>query len=205
MKRAIFIFAVLVLAFSAMGAGFSSYSDAVAIDSNCTTGTLALGIACLNMLPDGSQLFPQAGQSDQAPSPTGTITTSDGNFKGSIGGSSYFDGLTINAYSCQLGFSPGLQLEIANVGTLPARLSGLSFDWGYLASSVTLCNWSFIRPDGVLAGGTDVLSLQEALNQVVIKPQERLDLAVQMQFANDVNGGACAVNMGYNRWNVDTP
>jgi hypothetical protein len=155
------------------------------------------------MLPDGSQLFPQAGQSDQAPSPTGNITTTDGNFKGSIGDSFYFDGLTINAYNCQPGFAPGLQLEIANVGTLPARLSGLSFNWG--ASSVTLCNWSFIRPDGVPASGTDVQSLQDALNQVIIKPQERLDLAVQMQFAGDVDEGACAVNMQYNRWNVDTP
>ncbi len=210
MKRAIFIFAVLVLAFSAMGAGFSSYSDSVAIDANVKTGTLSLGIACHNVQANGSQFFPdlQAGnpqQSAPATLPTGTITTSDGNLKGSIGGISYFDSLNVNAYNCQPGFSPGLQLEIANVGTLPARLSEFDLDWGYLANSVPLCNWSFIRPDGVLARGTDVQSLQEALKQVVIKPQERLDLAVQMQFAGDVGEGAGAVNLQYDRWNIDTP
>jgi hypothetical protein len=213
MKRAIFIFAVLVLAFSAIGAGFSSYSDSVAINSNCTTGTVAMGIVCLNAQADSSQLFPalqvgNAQQSDQTllPTPTGTITAADGNWKGSIGGISYFDSQTVNAYNCQSGFSPGLQLEIANVGTLPARLSELSFDWGYLANSVTLCNWSLTSPDdGVLTEGTDVQSFQDALQQVVIQPQERLDLAVQMQFAGAVDEGVCAVNMQYGRWNVDTP
>jgi hypothetical protein len=210
MKRVIFIFAVLVIAFCAMVAGFSSYSDAVTIDAHTTTGTLAMGIACRNALSDGSQLFPdlQAAspqQSGQAPLPAGTITTSDGNLKGSIDGISYFDGLTINAYNCHFGFGPGLQLEIANVGTLPARVSELDFDWGYLSNIVPLCNWSFIQPDGVLARGTDVQSLQEALEQVIIKPQERLDLAVQMQFTGDVDEGVCAVGMQYDRWNVDTP
>lgn len=209
MKRAVFIFAVLVIAFSAMGAGFSSYSDSVVIDATAKTGTVALGIASRNVLSDGSQLFPdrQTGATQQsdlaAAEPTGTITTTNGHLQGSISGISYSDGLTINAYNCQSGFSPGLQLEIANVGTLPARLSEFSFDWGYPADIV---NWSFTGPDdGVLTRGTDAQSLQEALKQVVIKPQERLDLAVRLQFTSDVDEGACAVTMRYNRWNVDTP
>jgi hypothetical protein len=239
MKQAIFIFAVLVLAFSAMGEGFSSYSDTVGVDASVQTGTVALGIASLNALSDGSQLFPglqtvnpQANQAAAADITTtsdgniggtssdlqtvnpqagqvtlaaGTITTSDGNWKGRIGGSSYFDSLNVNAYNCRPGFSPGLQLEIANLGTLPARLSELSLDWGYLTNSVTLCNWSLTSPDGALTGGTDAQSLQEALQQVVIAPQAMIDLAVQMQFAGTVAEGACAVTMQYDRWNVDTP
>jgi hypothetical protein len=205
MKKILLVFFSGIFALAAMGFGFAGWSDAVSMEKHLESGTLAVGLRGLEVNDYGPDPRHQwYHPAEDMPAYMGSIFNVEGPYLFDLGGTGYAEEVSINIFNAYPGYAPASTLEIANGGTVPAKIESLSIsDENNPAVNIQPAGWVLTLPEGMPLSGQDLSSLQEAIKGTVIDPGQKMRLEWQFNiFGAGMSGFYTSkIKVNYSVWN----
>ncbi|MGB9791428.1 MAG: hypothetical protein ACPLTR_02480, partial [Thermacetogeniaceae bacterium] len=121
MHRRLLLCLVLMLSLGAIGRVYAGWSDALLIDADAATGDLAVGLRCLSLTTSACRCCQEDCHREKP-----DVAFSSGCFSFELNGFAYYEGVELIFANPSPCFNSVCSLEIANGGTIPARISKLS-------------------------------------------------------------------------------
>jgi hypothetical protein len=189
MKKTAVLCLVLLFALGLVGPGYARWADAVAVKRQAGSGVLELGIRVSGGgCRGGGVLGP------------GQVEGCNGPLKFYLGGVPYAESVYLSVYGAPY-VAPFFAVEIANGGTVPARVDNFFLDLqGGPAFDTCVGKWVLTRPGGEEERGTGLASLRQALERFPVDPQEKMQLQVQLLFGR-AGPAAGSVSLSGVQWN----
>lgn len=202
MKKTGFICLMLIMALAFMGMGYAEWSKSVSMNTHVETGNLIMGIRNLGVMNC------RPGQEMPPPDPKGKnvgfVVLTDGPYRFELGGLSYSDSVAIRLKGYP-GYSPFCTVQLANGGTIPARIGDFTIKWhGGMADNIFVTNWAVTFPEGFQASGTGFHSLRKVIRNASVDPGHKM--LVEIQFLCAFGGAAGGeISIDYCPWNDKSP
>ena len=152
------LFAISLVALAVMGMGYAHWSQTLYINGTVTTGKLCVGIAATGTNDPGNATDPGKDKHVGA-----TESVNVGDVKCSHNGTNYYEEIMYvitNAYPC---YNSTGYFQIANCGTIPVNITGVSCTYNTTALEVTVSDITGqLDPCNVINGTIDFHVKQEA-------------------------------------------
>lgn len=197
MHRRLLFCMVLILSFGVIGTSYAGWQDAVLIRADAATGKLAVGLRCLSLDTGCCRCCQDKECHRQEPD----VTWNSGCFSFELNGSSYYESVNLTFTSPCPCFSPVCSLEIANGGTIPARVKNLSLEWWGDEGTVAPGEWTVVFPDGCQKSGSSAAGLRGALRGTVLDPGEKILVELDFRFRSRGDLAGCSIGVDCLRWN----
>ena len=123
MKKIGLLCLALVLALGTLGVGYAMWTDTVLIDGEVSTGNLILGVVDISTNDTGAD--PQCGDGNNLEGKdVASFTSVNGATKAGCTG--YYESITETFSSVYPYYGPMVEVEVANCGTVPLRITGMT-------------------------------------------------------------------------------
>lgn len=175
MKKAMGMFAALILALGMTGVAFAHWSQTLNITGTVETGNLCVGIRDVGTSDPGTTIDQMFDLSIPGPVPAGkhvgTAESVNGELKCKHGGDEFYHDITFTVTNAYPEYYWEEHIEIANCGTTPVKLASIEYYdyttgmwkdlfgapsdelWsGVLADDIWMGSWSLAFPSGTISG-----------------------------------------------------
>lgn len=205
MKKILLVCLTGIFALATMGFGFAGWSDAVSIEKYLESGSLSVGLRGLEVNDYGPDPRKQWYQpAEEMPADVGSIFNVEGPYLFDLDGTGYAEEVSINIFNAYPGYAPSSIVEIANGGTVPAKIESLSINCeDNPAANILTANWVITLPEGRQLYGQDFGSLQETIKDTVIDPKQKMRLELQFNILGAEMSGfyTSKIKVNYSVWN----
>lgn len=199
MKKPAIICLILILALAVMGMGYSGWSKSVALNQHLTTGLLTLGVRNIGS-DDYVEITLPARDKEPEEKTIGFLRCRDGYYKFNIRRDSFYENVRMD-FKGFPGYSPSCTVQIANGGTIPARIEDVSILWqGEISDNIRVGRWAVTFPKGNKRDGSGLTSLNKTLKNVIIDPKQKMMVEIQLLCSQDGFAGG-EMHVAYRRWN----
>lgn len=205
MKKKLLTLAMIgVLSLTAVGFGYAKWSSTVDAKVTINTGSLILGIRDVGTNDDGSNLSvadlpigstqtnagqpgadPQWGLGINGEGKDVAKTISTNNLLGKVGtlnGVDYYDSITETITNGYPYYGPSSEIEIANLGSVPAKIEDVQFVWdnGLINNEyMEIVKWTVNYPDSTTATGSGLDALKAALLKYQLHGEKVIKISFQ--------------------------
>lgn len=196
MHRRLLFCLVLALSLGAIGRAYAAWSDAVLIDADAATGNLSVGLRCLSLSTSTCRCCQEKCHREMP-----DVAFSSGCFSFELNGFSYYESAELIFANPSPCFNSVCNLEIANGGTIPARINKLNLDWWGDAGAAAPGEWMVVFPDGRQESGSGAAGFRDALRGTVLDPGEKILVELDFRFRNRGALAVCSIGVDCLRWN----
>lgn len=182
MKKIGLMCLALLFALGLVGPGYAWWSDTVEVKKCLESGTLELGIR----VSDDGEKEPSRDRKgkdkkNQKDETEGYIQFEDGPYLFKLDGKNYAESVSVNVYG-SLSFAPEYTVEIANGGSIPARLDDFFLTWedGMSEEPIEIKKWSVTSPTGVKEKGKGYDALADITRGMVIEPEQLISIEMML-------------------------
>lgn len=184
MKKPGVVILIMLLGLAFTGVAYGGWSCIVKMKADVKTGELSVGVRGLTVNDTGPDPLWCSGPNQD--DDVGSINCEDGPYLCKLDGEAYAESMDIFIRGYH-SYAPGYTFEIANGGTIPAKIKGILFSWeGDLARSIQLGRWSVDYHSGDRLSGSGRADLVKALGNSPLDPGQKMWVEIEFQ----VNKGA---------------
>lgn len=189
---------ILAATLVVMGPGYAGWTQELKIRTHGRSGILAVGIGCLEVC-DG-----YIGHCNRKECGDSSISWSNGAYLCDVDGVPAYESIDVLITSGCPHYSPQCTVKIGNGGSIPARLKGLNVEWSgddQYPGFADLARWGLTFPDGRVARGVNINSLERELQGCVLDPDQAVLLKFGMRCSSYAAQGMLTIRPDYVRWN----
>lgn len=175
---------ILLLALVTMGISCAGWTGFMFLSHSVETGVVSAGIRSYSVNDYGRDPT-WFGGVNPGNKDLGYIVCSDGPSSGKLDGISYSENVDVEIYGYP-SYAPGCTLEVANCGTIPVTVDQFEIDWeGELTGNVLVGKWTVDYPDGNRDQGKGFSSLEKAIRDACIDPEQSIWLNIQFRVSDE--------------------
>lgn len=178
MKKLGIVCLILLFAVGVVGPGYAWWSDTVTAKKHLESGAFELGIRVL----DECEVAPSHNRKGGKNESEGCLQLMDGPYRFQLDGLDYAESVQASVYGTP-SFSPCYTVEIANGGSIPARLDELYVQWdGEISHNIQVEKWSVTSPKGVKEKGRGLAALRDFTRGMIIDPEQKINIEMLLAF-----------------------
>lgn len=178
MKKLGIMCLILLFAVGLVGPGYAWWSDTVTAKKHLESGAFELGIRVLDDCKEDSS---QNGKGKKA-AEEGYLQPMDGPYKFKLDGVQYAESVHASVYGTP-SFSPVYSVEIANGGSIPARIDEFYVEWnGDIEDDIQVKKWTVTSPEGLKEKGKDLTALKDFTRGMIIDPEQKINIEMLLSF-----------------------